>query len=116
MIRDAGGLLARLVVAQQVSDLVNEQRRVLLDGVPRHPRVVVVQAPVRVDGHAVDQVSRDRNQAEERRREITALIGRPHASRLQRARIPVCLRRGAADQIAECEWHITPAAQASPSA
>ena len=91
MIRDAGGLLSRLVVAQQVPHLVNEQRRVLFDRVPRHPRVVVVQAPVRVDGHAVDQVGGDRNQAEERRREIAALIGRPHASRLQRARIPVGL-------------------------
>ena len=89
MIREAGGLLSRLVVAQQVPHLVNEERRVLFDGVPRHPRVVVVQAPVHVDGHAVDQIGGDRDQAEERRREITALISRPHASRLQRTGIPV---------------------------
>ena len=105
MIRDAGGLLSRLVVAQQVAHLVNEQRRVLFDRVPRHPRIVVVQAPLRVDGHAVDQVSGDRNQAEERRREITALIGRPHASRLQRAGIPAVFSIRAANQIAECELH-----------
>ena len=73
------------MLAQEVSDFVNEQRRILLDGVPRHPRVVVVQPPVRIDGHAVDQVGGDWNQAEERRREITALIGRPHASCLQLA-------------------------------
>ena len=105
MIRDAGGLLSRLVVAQQVPHLVNEQRRVLFDRVPRHPRVVVVQAPLRVDGHAVDQVGGDRNQAEERRREITALIGRPHASRLQRTGIPVGFSIRAANQIVECELH-----------
>ena len=100
----------RFVVAQQVPHLVNKQRRVLFDRVPRDPRVVVVQAPVRVDGHAVDQISGDRNQAEERRREIAALIGRPHAGRLQRTGVPVGLTIRVANQIAECELHVSRAA------
>jgi hypothetical protein len=86
MIGDAGGFLSGLVVAQQVPHLVNEQRRVLFDRVPRHPHVVVVQAPVHVDGHAVDQVGGTGIRLKSRR-EIAALIGR-HASRLQRAGIP----------------------------
>src|SRR4029453_3779641 len=99
MIRDAGGLLSRLVVAQQMADLVNEQRRVLFDRVPRHPRVVVVKPPFTADGHAVDQVRGDRNQAEERRREITALISRPYASRLQGTGKPVGFLIRAANQL-----------------
>jgi hypothetical protein len=105
MIRNAGGLLSPRVVAQQVPHLVNEQRRVFFDRVSRQPRVVVIQAPLRVDSHAVDQVSGDRNQAEERRREITALMGRAYASRLQRTAIPVGFPIRAANQVAECELH-----------
>jgi hypothetical protein len=54
VVPDAGGFLASFVIAQQMPNLVDEQTRVFLHRVPRHPRVVVVQAPVRVDGHTGD--------------------------------------------------------------
>src|SRR5262245_48958472 len=46
VIHDACGLLAPLVVPQEVPHFMNEQRRVLLDGVRCQPGVVVVQAPM----------------------------------------------------------------------
>ena len=116
VVPDACGLLAPLVVAQQMAHLVDEQARVLLDGVRRNPGIVVVQPPVRIHGHAADQIGLDRHEAEERRREIAALIRRPHARRLQRARIPVRLPLGAANQIEEPDSHVTLSEPASPSA
>ena len=44
---DGGRLLARFVIAQQVTDFVNQQRGVLFDRMRRQPRFVVVETPVR---------------------------------------------------------------------
>src|SRR5262249_13418582 len=46
VVLDARRLLASLVIPQQMAHLVNEQRRVLLDGVGRHPALVVVEPPI----------------------------------------------------------------------
>ena len=46
VVADAQGLLAFLVVAQEMAHLVDEQARVFLDGVRRNPGLVVVQPPV----------------------------------------------------------------------
>ena len=42
---DRGGLPARLVIAQQMPDLVDQHGGVLFDRVRRHPRLVVVETP-----------------------------------------------------------------------
>jgi len=54
VVADASGFAAALVIAEEMAHLVDEQARVLLDGVRRKPRAVVVQPPVRVYGHAGD--------------------------------------------------------------
>ena len=46
VVPDRRRLLARLVVAQQVADLVDQHRGVLFHGVRRHPGLVVVETPV----------------------------------------------------------------------
>ena len=117
VILDAGGFLSRFVIAQQVTDLVNQQRGILLDGMRRQPSRVVVQAPPRIDGHAADEIGLDRNQIEERRREIAALMGRADARRLKRARITALVGSSrAAQQVEQPDAHLIPSARASPSA
>ena len=59
----------------------------------RHPGVVVIETPARVDRHAGDHVGLDRNQIEERGREVGALIRRAHARGLERARVSVAASR-----------------------
>jgi len=110
MICNGRGLLSPLVVPQEVPDFMNEQRRVLLDGVRRQPGVVVVQTPVRIHGHAADQVGLDRNQVEERRREVAPLVSRSQSSRLQRARRSLRPLLVTANQISEPEPHVNPEA------
>jgi hypothetical protein len=56
---------------------------------------------MRIHGHAADQVGLDRNQAEERWREVAALVGRSQSSRLQRARIPLHFLLVTTNQISE---------------
>src|SRR4030095_1117567 len=99
------GVPARLVLAQQVTDFMDQDRRVLLDGVRGDPGVVVVETPARVDRHAFDLIGFDRNQIEERRREVRTLIRRAYARRLQRARIASAPAIEATDQLGEAAQH-----------
>src|SRR4051812_12444130 len=78
--------------------------------------VVVIQAPVHVDSHAADDVGLDRDKTEQRWSEITALMRRPYARRLQSAGVAVGILAGAANQIGQPEFHFSPAARASPAA
>ena len=110
-----GGLPARIVIAQQMTDFVNQQRRILLDAVMGEPSGVVVEAPVTIDSHAADLIGFDRNEIEERWREIAALMRRANPSGLQLARIALFLARRGADQIEQLEAHVIPWEPASPS-
>src|SRR5262245_43826658 len=67
------GVLARFVLAQEMTHLMNQHRRVLFDGVSRQPGVVVVKPPARIDGHAGDHVRLHRYQIEQSWSEIGAL-------------------------------------------
>jgi hypothetical protein len=68
------GVLARCVLAQQVTDFMNQYRRVLFNGVCREPGVVVIEPPARINGHAGDHVRPHWNQIEQGRSEIGPLI------------------------------------------
>jgi hypothetical protein len=104
-VRNRGGVFARFVIAQQMADLVDQDGRVLFDGMRGQPIVVVVEPPVRIHGHAGDHVGLDRNQIEERRRKVGALIGRAHARRLKRARIAVASTIETANQFGKSAQH-----------
>src|SRR5262249_52118085 len=91
IISDACGFLSAMVIAQQMTDFVNQQRGVLLDTVSGQPVDVVVQAPVLIHGHAGNQIGLHRNEAEKRRGEIAALMGSPDARGLDGRRIALGL-------------------------
>src|SRR5262245_2937313 len=83
----------------------------------RHPLIVVVETPARIDGHARDLIGLDRDQAEQRGREIGTLIRRADAGGLQRARVAAATAVETPNQFRESADHgLIPAAAPWPTA